>query len=343
MHIRRFHEGVWYECRPNDTGTFYIHWSEGRRSRRESTREKDVAAAQAYLDEWLKLLDAASAGRALTCADLWALKYEGDERAGYAWKHLEPVFGALRPAEVTQAKVDAYVMARRREARPSTIRYEVGCLLTSWNHAADRRRRLLDLADIPALDPLPPASPPRDRWLDDREIGALLDAVREGTRLSRVERFVWIALNACARRTAIQELRWSTGQIDFELRKIHFLPPGGVQTRKRRASVPMSDQLFVVLQRAHAERISDYVLDTPGNINDALHRVADRAGLARVTPHVLRHTAATHMARRGISIWMIAQLLGITAEVAEKVYAKFSPDFGREAVESIVPAARALG
>ncbi len=123
---------------------------------------------------------------------------------------------------------------------------------------------------------------------------------------------------------------------------IHFNPEGRAQTRKHRPSVPISDRLFLVLQRAYDERTGPHVLDTPGKINDALTRLAARAKVAGVTPHVLRHTAATHMARRNVSLWIIAKLLGNTLDQVEKVYAKWQPGFGLEAVNLIGGAPRGL-
>ncbi|HRP25387.1 site-specific integrase [Thauera sp.] len=328
---RRFHAGVWYELRPAENGVFYIHWSEGRRSRRESTREKAIAPATAYFDEWLTLLDAPGRGQVLTCADLWQRKYGTSERHGYLWRHLEPTFGPLRPADVTQDTIDRYVAGR--DAAPATIRLEVVCLVAAWNAAVKERHLTSD--DVPAITP-PEDSPPRDRWLNDAEIDRLLAAAEGPGRMGRAERFVYLALDTGARRTAIQELRWDTGQVDFATGAIDFLPPGRKQmSNKRRAAVPMSDRLRAVLLRAYEERVGPYVLDSPANVNTALTTLARNAGLARVTPHVLRHTAATHMARRGVPLWIVAKLLGDSLATVEAVYAKWQPDFGREAVETI--------
>jgi integrase len=358
---RRLHDGTWYELRPNESGVFYIHWSEQRRSKRESTGATEIAAASAYFDEWLRLLDAPGRGQVLTCADVWRRKYGDSERHRYLWKHLAPAFGSRRPADVTQDLVDAYVS--RRRAAPATIRLEVVCLAAAWNAAVKARH--LAATDVPAIEP-PDDSPPRDRWLTDDEITRLMAAAQErddganarsvgatlrtegqaseerppagrvaAYRLTRVERFLWLALDACARRTAVQELRWDNGQVDFDARVIHFNPPGRAQTSKRRASVPMSDRLYAVMVRAHEERVGPYVLDTPGEVYRAVVAAAKAAGLEGVHPHVLRHTGATHMARRGVSLWIIAQLLGNSIAQVENVYAKWQPDFGRAAVETI--------
>jgi integrase len=49
----------------------------------------------------------------------------------------------------------------------------------------------------------------------------------------------------------------------------------------------------------------------------------------------MRHTAATIMARNGVSLWVIAQILGNTLEQVEKNYAKWQPGRHLDAVNLI--------
>ena len=56
-----------------------------------------------------------------------------------------------------------------------------------------------------------------------------------------------------------------------------------------------------------------------------------RAGLPGITPHVLRHTAATWMAQRAVPLEKIAGWLGNSAATMERVYAHHSPDHMAEA------------
>lgn len=327
MQIRKFARGRWYECRPNDRGVFTIYWSEGRRSRRQSTGQRDLLAAQAFFDEWLTLETVAEPAKALTCADLWARKYgKTTERNRAAWRHLEPVFGHKRPIDVTKADEALYI--RNRKAAQSTVRLELCLLRAAWNAAV--KERLISPADVPVLDSLPPPSPPRERWLRDDEVQRLF-AAAEGHE--RVRLFLWLALETGARRTAIQDLTWD--QVDFEIGVIHYLPEGAKQSRKRKASVPISRALRPVLEAAYATRDSKTVIGPGARINEPLRLIAVKAGVKGVTPHVLRHTAATRMARAGVSLWLISRVLGNTIEQVEKTYAKYQPDMAREAVEAI--------
>lgn len=330
MEIARVHDGTRYACRRHKNGTFYVHWTEGRRSRRQSTGQKSVAAAQAFLDQWLTL-EAGAPASSLTIDDLFTAKYpDPSDRTVAAWRQIGPVYGALTVQDATPAREARYTAARRKAgAAPATVRFEVAMLRAVLNNAV--RQRLVAADDVPAQGPLPPDSPPRDRWLTGDETDALFAAASGNRRLTL---FLHLALETAARRGAIQELRWD--QVDWEAGIVHYLPAGTVQTRKRKASVPISQRLRPVLEAAWAERGADpYVIGRGGNVNGALAAAAARAGVAGVTPHVLRHTAATRMARRGVPLWIIAKVLGNSMLQVEKAYAKWQPDMARDAVEMI--------
>ncbi len=58
------------------------------------------------------------------------------------------------------------------------------------------------------------------------------------------------------------------------------------------------------------------------------------AGIDRhITPHILRHTAATWAMQRGSDVWAAAGWLGMSPEVLERVYGHHHPDFQRDVAE----------
>jgi integrase len=60
------------------------------------------------------------------------------------------------------------------------------------------------------------------------------------------------------------------------------------------------------------------------------------AGIDRhITPHILRHTAATWAMQRGVNVWDAAGWLGMSPEVLERVYGHHHPDFQRDAAEKM--------
>ncbi len=60
------------------------------------------------------------------------------------------------------------------------------------------------------------------------------------------------------------------------------------------------------------------------------------AGLVgKVTPHTLRHTAATWLMQRGVPVWEVAGFLGMSAEVLQETYGHHHPDHLRGAAVAI--------
>lgn len=72
-----------------------------------------------------------------------------------------------------------------------------------------------------------------------------------------------------------------------------------------------------------------------------VHRAAEKAGLeAVVTPHVLRHSCATHLLEHGADIRVVQELLGHAAITTTQVYTRVSGDLLRRAFEEAHPRAR---
>lgn len=347
-------------------GTYYVHWTENRVGKRVSTRTKDLADAKAFLGTWLLMEHEApvkTVGAAMTVDEVWAVykakhvdrKVAGVYNAELAWRQMEPFFGGKPVSFVTQDSVDEYVTRRiigrlGRKVKPQTVAKELSYLMAALKFCADPKRKVIDPALVQKVD-LPEPGDPRDRWLTKTEIQKLLDAagrLRRGSRLSRAERFIWLALETAGRAEALLDLTWD--RVDFETNVIHLDVPGRKKTKKSRSTVPISTALRPILERAYDERIGDLVLDNKAKVWSMIQLVAIEAGFGGkrpkvlrsekpkatgISPHVLRHTAATHMARRGVPLFIIAKILGNSIRMVEKVYAKHAPDDLRDAVNLI--------
>ncbi len=65
--------------------------------------------------------------------------------------------------------------------------------------------------------------------------------------------------------------------------------------------------------------------------------------MAGITPHVLRHTAATWMAQQGVSLKRIAAYLGNSVVTVDRVYAHHTPEYMTQASAALGEVSQATG
>ncbi len=243
------------------------------------------------------------------------------------------VMGHRRLQDLTPDHFNAYCSGRKRGAwgkkkakSTGTLRRELTHLQTAINFCA--KAKLVNPEHAPYI-PMPPRPAPRDRWLDKEEIARMKAAAEPW---SRGDRFLRIVFDNGGRKTGIQELKWA--QINFVNNLITYLPPGERQTKKKKPTVPMSSGLReYLLELRKREPDATHVLGRTNDIRDALEAVSKRAKVEGVTPHVLRHTWASHAVMNGTPIEEVARILGDTIVTTEKTYAKFKPDYLKSSIE----------
>lgn len=314
---------VWYR------GYWCVVWyDEGNNRRRTSLHTKDEREADRLLKDFEKspIGDDCAAIFDAYLKDLDA-RGKDSSRARNAWKALEGTFGAMRPDQVDRALCRSYTARRRRAGRKNgTIGKELDCLRSAlrWKDK-----------NTPAEFEMPPRPPPRNRRLSRTEYRRLRLAAKRGGLHLYV--FVVLALATAGRKEAILDLTWD--RIDFGRRQIQLASEDG-RTRKGRATVPMTRHAHRVLRLARKFATTDWVVEYGGHKVGSIKRgfasACERAKLEDVTPHTLRHTAATWMAERGVTMAVIAQYLGHSDDrITQRVYARYSPDYLRDAAKAL--------
>ncbi len=192
---------------------------------------------------------------------------------------------------------------------------------------------------------LPPAPTARERWLTRDEVAALIWAAwrhRErqfGSKTERhtrrhVARFALVALYTGTRATAVCNASLSpsskSGWIDIE-RGVFYRRAAGVrETKKKTPPIPLPPHLLAHMRRWKAAG-QRYVVEWNGapiaRMAKAFRSTIADVGLeGPVTPHSLRHTAATWLMQAGTDLWEAAGYLGMTIEMLSTRYGHHHPN-----------------
>lgn len=246
-----------------------------------------------------------------------------------AWKRLKPTFESLTADQITRDLCRSYTKSRRATgAGDGTIHLELGYL-----RAAMRFGRREGWLTVEPYIPLPKKPSPKLHHLTRREARTLIAKAT----LPHIRLFIVLALTTAGRASAILDLTWD--RVDLIKRKIFLANPARYRTAKGRATVPINDLAFEALTDAMGGALTDHVIEWGGrsvaSVKKGIAATAKTAGV-KCTPHVLRHTAAVHLAENGHSMDEIAQYLGHNSPVTTyRVYARYSPDHLRKLGSSL--------
>lgn len=99
---------------------------------------------------------------------------------------------------------------------------------------------------------------------------------------------------------------------------------------------PSSDRLF--LSRRRGGNTGGYGPLTDSGVQQLIRDLGERAGVKkRVHPHLFRHSAATHMLRRGMNPLLVAEVLGHTSlAMIQNVYSHLTPVDAHSALMAVL-------
>lgn len=266
-------------------------------------------------------------------------------------------WGGKMLSAVTARECRAYVESR---GKPGGACADLETLRAAINHHAKE-----NLHDGNVRITLPPKGPPRDRWLTRHEAAQLVwvcwryrerQTVHRGQRtgqlietpkhpLRHLARFILIGLYTGTRASAIASSspyhEEGHSFVDLNAGIFHRLAVGKRGTNKRQPLAPIPARLLAHMRRwVRWGTVTSHFVEWNGlrvkSVKTAFGHAVVLAKLSgRVTPHTLRHTAATWLMQRGCPLWEAAGYLGMSVEMLEKTYGHHHPDHLREAARAI--------
>lgn len=248
--------------------------------------------------------------------------------------HLLPVFGDLDIAAIGRVEVMQMIDVKRREnyARGSINRM-ISILKITMSRAAEWNSGGLTESPLRGVRLL--ADPPKvERTLTPEEAERLMREIR-ASRSSMLRYIVPFLLFTGARKREALDARWR----DVDLaRKVWTIP---ITKSGKPRMVPLSPEALNVLREvkvAGGIDHQDWIFPSPETgkpyvtIFHAWDRCRRAVGLDDVRIHDLRHSFASALVNRGMTIYDVKEALGHANIVTTQRYAHLSKDRLREAV-----------
>jgi len=272
-------------------------------------------------------------------------------------ERLNEFWGGKKLSEVNAQVCAAYVKHRGNRGG---ARRDLETLRAAINHHAKEgfHRGVVRVS-------LPPKGEARDRWLTRKEAAALIwhcwrhrekqtihsgaskgDPVSTSRRpLRHVARFILIGLYTGTRAGAIASAspyaEPGRSYVDLERGIFYRKPIGKRATKKRQTPAPIPPRLLAHLRRWRDRKliVTCFVEFNGKRVASVKKGFKTGVGLAglpgKVSPHTLRHTAATWLMQRGVPIWEAAGFLGMSPEVLQDTYGHHHPDHLQGAAAAI--------
>jgi integrase len=270
---------------------------------------------------------------------------------------LNEFWGGKKLSEVYATSCGEYVKHRRNSGGS---RRDLETLRAAINHhSREGLHRGLVRVSLPAK------GAPRDRWLTRNEAAALIwhcwryrekQTVHAGVLkgqmfttdrrpLRHVARFILIGLytgtRAGAIATASPYQEEGRSFVDLDRGIFYRNAIGRRVTNKRQTPAPVPPRLLAHMRRwSRLKLIATFFVEFNGKpVTSVKKGFKSGVGLAalsgKVTPHTLRHTAATWLMQRGAPLWEAAGFLGMSVEILQENYGHHHPDFMHGAAKAI--------
>ncbi|MEW6153434.1 MAG: site-specific tyrosine recombinase XerD [Actinomycetota bacterium] len=261
----------------------------------------------------------------------------------------------LAVGEVTEAVVEDYLAFLRAAGRaPASVARALVSVRALHRFCEDEGLAPTNPAEDVERPPVPAGLP---KALSEDEVASLLAAVTGEDALARRDRAILEVLYGCGLRVS-ELVGLSLGDIDLDAgfvrafgkgAKERLVPVGRMAADALRDWLTPSGRGALVPARWARRTDSEAVLLNArgGRLSrqgawGVVRHYGDRVGLSdRLTPHVLRHSCATHMLDHGADIRVVQELLGHASISTTQVYTRVSTERLRQVYEAAHPRARA--
>ena len=188
--------------------------------------------------------------------------------------------------------------------------------------------------------PIIPKKPPR--YFSDEELDVIFNNSTDTYR--NIFRFLYYT---GLRAGELANLQWIDFNGNQETLKIRIVAQDkeartpGNKVKREEGVVPLSDKALDILkERKKDDTDSTYIFSNHANLrldNDNIYRnllrLLDKHNIANASPHTFRHTFASHLVIKGVSLYTVKELLRHSSIKDTEIYAHLSQEATKNATQ----------
>ena len=252
---------------------------------------------------------------------------------------------------VTVSDIREYIVSlRRRNENGKEVKNSDSIQATRWS-ALNTFFNFLVMDDYLEVNPMTKTRRPKNRkekpvvYLDEDEINSILDRIREESKPQFVNRdlaIVTLGIGTGMRVGALTQI--NIEDIDFKNNTIHVIEKGnkerylsfGTNTRNILSAWLLDRSTYFEEVETNALFISQWRQRlTVEGVRKFMKKYADGINGKHITPHKMRSSAATNMAKSGVDIQTIANILGHQSVTTTQRYAAVLEENKQKATEAL--------
>jgi len=255
------------------------------------------------------------------------------EKKTHLFSCLIPYFGNKRLNEIGNLDIEEFKANRLKRSSAKTVNNQLGTMAKCLRTAVEWE----ELGKIPLFKPLR-TDPAEFDYLTEEEAKRLFDHAPEPYKTA-----ILLALHTGMRIGELMALSWTS--VDFEKKQITVKSSfsAGVlgSTKSNRIRyIPMTDDLIQHLSLIEPKE--SYVLKGPDGIRfrpecsrTSINTICNEINLRHIGWHKLRHTFASRLAEKGVSMAVVKELMGHSDIRTTMRYAHLGQHTLRDAIKTL--------
>jgi len=240
----------------------------------------------------------------------------------YALQRLLNQFGTLNLSEFNLKMLQDYANERLSHVKSGTVHRDLAVVRAILNKA----HREGQLAVVPPFPKVKP-SKGRSRWLTVDEEERLLKVSKPHLRA-----LIAFAVDTGGRRSELFKLDWQN--VDLVRGCVTFMKTKNDEDRSVRLT-KRAKQVLMDLGPSETGPVFTYQGQAIKDVKTTFGKARKNAGLEDFRFHDLRHTFASRLVQKGISIYEVMHLTGHKSLEMVQRYAHLAPDYQNRAIDAL--------